>query len=206
MIVSTNSIFRVRCRICAVLAAVLISGGVQAASATPVLSWYVFDEPSGAFAEVARCCAEESDGAYRIELKPLPTDADQQREQLVRRLAARDSDIDIIGMDVIWTAEFAQAGWILPWPQDAARQVEMGRIDAVVRSAVYEGRLWAAPFTTNTQLLWYRTDRVPQPPRTWDEMIDMAEKLGEDGTIQAQGERYEGLNHYALKVHRLLLD
>jgi len=200
MIVSTNSIFRVRCRICAVLAAVLISGGVQAASTTPVLSWYVFDEPSGAFAEVARRCAEESDDAYRIELKPLPTDADQQREQLVRRLAARDSDIDIIGMDVIWTAEFAQAGWILPWPQDAARQVEMGRIDAIVRSAVYEGRLWAVPFTTNTQLLWYRTDRVPQPPQTWDEMIDMAEKLGEDGTIQAQGERYEGLTVFFVSL------
>jgi multiple sugar transport system substrate-binding protein len=41
---------------------------------------------------------------------PLPADADQQREQIVRRLAARDSDIDVIGMDVIWTGEFATAG------------------------------------------------------------------------------------------------
>jgi multiple sugar transport system substrate-binding protein len=29
---------------------------------------------------------------------------------LVHRLAAADPDIDIIGMDVIWTAEFAEAG------------------------------------------------------------------------------------------------
>jgi multiple sugar transport system substrate-binding protein len=49
------------------------------------------------------------------------------------------------------------------------------------------------PFTTNTQLLWYRTDRVAAPPRTWDEMIDMADRIGVRGTIQAQGERYEGL-------------
>jgi len=200
MIVSTNSIFRIRFRIGAVLAVVLMSGCVQEASVTPVLSWYVFHEPSGAFAEVARRCTEESDGAYRVELKPLPADADQQREQLVRRLAARDSDIDIIGMDVIWTAEFARAGWILPWPQDAAQRVSDGRIDAAVQSAVYEGRLWAAPFATNTQLLWYRTDRVSQPPRTWDEMIDLAERLGEDGTIQAQGERYEGLTVFFVSL------
>jgi len=46
--------------------------------------------------------------------------------------------------------EFAQAGWILPWSQDEARRVSDGRIDSAVESAIYEGRLWAAPFTTNT--------------------------------------------------------
>ncbi len=33
----------------------------------------------------------------------------------MRRLAAKDSSIDLIGMDVIWTGEFAQAGWITPF-------------------------------------------------------------------------------------------
>ncbi len=175
------------------LAACLLIGCAERASETPVLNWYVFDEPSGAFDEAARRCADASEGAYRVAIKPLPADADQQREQLVRRLAAGDSDIDIIGMDVIWTAELAEAGWILPWPEDQAREARAGRIGATVESASYQGRLWAVPFTTNTQLLWYRTDRVPRPPGTWDEMIDLAESLGEAGTIQAQGERYEGL-------------
>jgi multiple sugar transport system substrate-binding protein len=165
----------------------------EEAPAVPTLRWYVFDEPSGAFAEVAQRCAQASDGAYRLEITPLPADADQQREQLVRRLAARDSDIDIIGMDVIWTAEFAEAGWILPWEEAVAGRATEGRIPATVESAIYKERLWAAPFTTNTQLLWYRTDRVKTPPKTWTEMINMAEALGESGMIQAQGERYEGL-------------
>jgi multiple sugar transport system substrate-binding protein len=134
-----------------------------------------------------------SGGAYRIELAPLPVDADQQREQLVRRLAAEDRDIDIIGMDVIWTPEFAAAGWILPWTEESAQRVTEGRLEGPVESASYEGRIWGAPFTTNAQLLWYRTDRVDRPPTTWDEMIDMAEALGDTGTIEAQGERYEGL-------------
>ena len=165
-----------------------------------MLNWYVFDEPSGAFAAAARRCAEASDAAYRVAFKPLPADADQQREQLVRRLAAADSDIDLIGMDVIWTAEFAQAGWILPWPDALAETVSDGRIGAAVDSVAYAGRLWAAPFTSNAQLLWYRTDRVPVPPRTWDEMIDMAESIGEGGRIQAQGERYEGLTVFFVSL------
>ncbi len=175
-----------------VLALLGACGGAED-SAVPTLRWYLADEGSGAFQTAAQRCAEASAGAYRIELAPLPADADQQREQLVRRLAARDRDIDIIGMDVIWTAEFAQAGWILPWRGEAARLARQGRLAAPLESATYNGQLWAAPLTTNAQLLWYRTDRVPAPPKTWDEMIDMAEALGPQGTIQAQGERYEGL-------------
>ncbi len=176
------------------LALIVGLGGCDGgAPAVPALNWYVFDEPSGAFAEAARRCAEQSDGAYRVVLQPLPADADRQREQLVRRLAAGDSAIDLIGMDVIWTPELAAAGWILPWPQDLAQRARAGRIQATVDSASWEDRLWAAPFTTNTQLLWYRSDRVATPPATWDAMIHQAEALGADGSIQAQGARYEGL-------------
>lgn len=160
---------------------------------TPVLNWYIFNEPSGAFIEAANTCSRESAGQYIIKVIPLPADADQQREQLVRRLAAHDSTIDIVGMDVIWTAEFSAAGWIQPWPEDLAEKVTKGRLESAVQGASFAGRLQAAPFTTNTQLLWYRTDRIDSPPRTWTEMIELAESLGEKGTIQVQGERYEGL-------------
>lgn len=159
----------------------------------PVLRWYVFNEPSGAFAEAVERCSRASAGRYRIASAALPADADQQREQIVRRLAAGDPDIDVIGMDVIWTAELARAGWILPWEGEAALRVTEGRLPAAVKSASYQGRLWAAPFTSNTQLLWYRKDRVEKAPSTWEDMIAAAEKLGEVGTIQVQGERYEGL-------------
>ncbi len=164
------------------------------------VTWYVFDEPSGAFREAARRCTEQSGDRYRIDIVSLPTDADQQREQLTRRLAAGDESIDIIGMDVIWTAEFAEAGWIREWPMRLTRRASAGRFPIAVQTATYKNALWATPFTTNAQLLWYRTDRVPKPPETWDEMIDMAEKLGANGRIQAQGERYEGLTVFFVSL------
>lgn len=172
---------------------VISCGGDPTTGDSLILKWYVLDERSGAFAEAAEHCSRESKGAYRVIIAPLPADADQQREQIARRLAARDSDIDIIGMDVIWTAEFSRAGWILPWAGNFGRQARDGRLQAAIDTATYHGQIWAAPFTTNTQLLWYRKDRVESPPATWNEMIDAAESLGELGTIQTQGERYEGL-------------
>jgi multiple sugar transport system substrate-binding protein len=183
-----------------VLALLLAGCGPGESAGPPTLHWYVFNEPSGAFAEAARRCSETSAGRYTIELAPLPADADQQREQLARRLAAGDDAIDLLGMDVIWTAEFAEAGWILPWPEPLAREVSDGRLEGPLASAAYDGRLWAVPFTTNTQLLWYRTDRVPEPPATWDELIRAAEELGVGGRFQLQGERYEGLTVFFVSL------
>lgn len=166
----------------------------------PVLNWYVFDERSGAFREAARHCTNKADGRYRVRLVPLPADADQQREQLVRRLAAGDQAIDVIGMDVIWTAEFAQAGWILPWRETQAASATEGMLSAAVRSASYRGQIWAVPFTSNAQLLWYRSDKIAMPPVTWDEMIDEAEATGIAGALQVQGQRYEGLTVFFVSL------
>ncbi|WP_455210870.1 ABC transporter substrate-binding protein [Kaarinaea lacus] len=164
------------------------------------MNWYVFNERSGAFVSAAKNCSQASQQAYAVNFVPLPSDADQQREQLVRRLAAGDNAIDIIGMDVIWTAEFARAGWILPWSGVTADKARKGRLKAPLQSATYQNQLWAVPFTTNTQLLWYRTDRVDQPPATWEEMLSLGESLGDVGTVQAQGERYEGFTVFFISL------
>ena len=78
------------------------------------LTWFIAIQPGGSIQKVAEQCSADSGGKYDISLELLPTDASQQREQLVRRLGAEDSSIDLVGMDVVWTAEFANAGWIKP--------------------------------------------------------------------------------------------
>jgi multiple sugar transport system substrate-binding protein len=167
-------------------------GGSEGGGTTK-LNWFVQIQPGGSFQEVAKRCSQESDGRYRIDLELLPTDASQAREQLVRRLGAEDSTIDIVGMDVVWTGEFANAGWLRPWTGAPARQVTRGVFDSVVETARFENKLYGAPFNTNTQLLWYRTDRVKEPPTTWEEMIREGERIGpKGGLIQVQANQYEG--------------
>jgi multiple sugar transport system substrate-binding protein len=178
-----------------VLAVVALSaGGEESAGSGRTLSFFVAIQPGGTIEEVSKRCSEESNGRYTIEPEFLPTDASQQREQLVRRLGADDSSIDIVGMDVIWTGEFANAGWVEEWTGKRKQEVTERVFPGVIETASFEGKLYAAPFNTNTQLLWYRKDLVKQPPRTWDQMIDEAERLGRDnaGTIQVQANRYEG--------------
>ena len=170
-------------------------GGSEGGGTGADLNWFVATQPGGTIQEVAQRCSEESNGAYNVNVELLPTDASQQREQLVRRLGAEDSNVDLIGMDVIWTAEFANAGWLLPWDEANAQEVTAGVFDSVVETASFEGTLYGAPFNSNTELLWYRTDKVKEPPTTWAEMIDEAERVGMD--VQVQAERYEGFTVWA---------
>src|SRR5690606_20214972 len=142
-------------------------------------------------------CTQAANGRYVIRQQTLPKAADDQRLQLARRLVAGDPEVDLMALDVTWTAEFAEAGWIEPWPEEAAAQVEAGTLEGPLETARYQGRLWAAPLNTNTQLLWYRKDLAPQPPQTWDEMIEMSEALHEQGLpsyIEVQAAQYEGIS------------
>jgi multiple sugar transport system substrate-binding protein len=98
-------------------------------------------------------------------------------------------------MDVVWTAEFANAGWIRPFPSSEAAQVTKGVFPSVIETAKFENKVYGAPFNSNTQLLWYRTDLVKKPPTTWDQMIAQAKGLAAPGkphTVLVQGSKYEG--------------
>ena len=169
------------------------TGEDTSAGGVPTVSWYIGQE--GWLDQVITDCNAQADGAYRIVAESLPTNPDQQREQLVRRLAAKDDSIDLIGMDVVWTGEFAKAGWITPFAPGelenvgSAEQVLAGPFE----SAQFEGEQFGAPLNSNTRLLWYRKSILGDRPvpQTWDELLDTADELGT--TVQETGRRAESL-------------
>jgi multiple sugar transport system substrate-binding protein len=155
----------------------------------------VFPEPSGSFAKAAAECSKASNGEYSITIHALPTAADGQRQEMARRLAAGDNSLDILGLDVTWTPEFAEANWIAPFPDSVRSKIEKGTLKPMIETSTWNGKLYSAPLNTNTQLLWYRSDLVKKPPKTWAEMIKMSQDLAKQGKphyIEAQGAEYEG--------------
>jgi multiple sugar transport system substrate-binding protein len=174
----------------------LAACGTSSAATGPVtLNFYLYPDTSGATQAAINNCDKQSNGQYTISYQQLPAGADGQRQQLVRRMAAHDNSIDILGLDVTWEAEFAQAGWILPWTGRYKAEAENGTLKPALQTATWKGQLVAVPDNTNTQLLWYRSDLVPTPPTTWAQMIADAEQLAREGKphyIEIQGAQYEG--------------
>lgn len=189
----------------AALATQLLVGCGEDSGATPTLVWYQ-NPDNGGQAQIAQECADASDGAYRVDMEVLPNSATDQREQLVRRLAAKDSSIDLMSLDVIYTAEFANAGFLRAFTDDERQEIEDGKLEAPIETALWEDKLYAAPFKSNAQLLWYRKAAAqaagvdPEAPDfTWDKMLAAAESEGKK--ISEQGNRYEG---YVVWVNALV--
>lgn len=177
------------------VAAALLTGCGSSANGRE-LTWYVNPDNGGA-AKRAQECADASGGRYTVRMETLPTNATQQREQLVRRLAARDSSIDVISLDVVYTAEFANAGFLRPFSADEQSRLTAGMLPAPVETGMWKDTLYGAPFKSNAQLLWYRKSLAAaagvdptNPSFTWDEMIKAAVAQGK--TVAEQGARYEG--------------
>ncbi|MEU4645151.1 ABC transporter substrate-binding protein [Micromonospora sp. NPDC023814] len=173
------------------MAAACGSGGD---SGTPTINLYY--PPEQNLQKVVDDCNAQAQGRYKIAYRVLPRQADDQRVQLVRRLAAQDSGMDVLGLDVTWTQEFASADWILEWTGQDKAEVEQGTLAGPLETARYRDRLYGAPKNTNVQLLWYRKDLVPEPPRTWDQMISTAQELKQQGKpyqVLTMGAQYEGL-------------
>jgi multiple sugar transport system substrate-binding protein len=186
---------------CAVVAVLLGATGLAAcgssgAATGPVtLNFYLYPDTSGATQAAINNCDKQSHGKYTISWQQLPAASDGQRQQLVRRLAAHDDTIDIMGLDVTWEAEFATAGWIVPWTGANKAAAEDGTLKPALDTAIWHGKLYAVPDNSNTQLLWYRNDLVKAPPKTWAQMIADAEQLAKEGKphyIEIQGAQYEG--------------
>jgi multiple sugar transport system substrate-binding protein len=178
-------------------AGALAACGTSSASTGPVtLQFYNFPDPSGAVQSAANNCSKASHGKYTIVYNKLQNAADQQRLQMARRLAAHDSTMDILGLDVTWEPEFATAGWIRPWTGAAKAAAIAGTLKGPLQTAIWRGKLVAVPYNSNTQLLWYRSDLVKTPPRTWAQMFTDAQALAKAGKphlIEIQGAQYEGV-------------
>jgi multiple sugar transport system substrate-binding protein len=190
-------IFRTNRAARALLAAVAVAPVVAACSSdsgTPVVNLYGGASAAG-FDKIIADCNQQAAGKYRIVGNLLPSDADGQREQFVRRLAAHDSSLDLLGMDVTWTAEFAEAGWIREITGQDKTNATQGVLQPPVDTATWKGKLYGIPKHTNVQLLWYRKSLVPNPPKTWDEMLQQAQALKQAGKpyqIGFTGAQYEG--------------
>jgi multiple sugar transport system substrate-binding protein len=175
------------------------------------LTWYINPDGGGADptkkgqAQIAKECTDASGGKYNIKVQLLPNEASDQRQQLLRRLAASDSGIDLMSIDPVFVAEFAEAGFLAPVPKDLQAGFTEDTVNAAVEGAKWKGKVVAVPFWANTQLLWYRKSVAKKAgldltkPVTWDQLIAAAK--AQKKTIGVQAKRYEG---YVVWINALI--
>jgi multiple sugar transport system substrate-binding protein len=169
------------------------SGAPQAEKATQAkasgnVTWCIGKDTSGAFGTVVDNFNKANPDA-KVKLLELPEDAVEQRRLQIQRLRAKSTECDVLGMDVIWTAEYAAQGWLKD-VSDYISENGDNFIKSTVDTTEFEGKNWAVPFNSNAGFIYYRNDQVNEAPKDWESMYKEA---ADNNGIVYQGFRYEGL-------------
>jgi multiple sugar transport system substrate-binding protein len=133
--------------------------------------------------------------SIEVALRATPDAADQRHQLYVQWLNARASDPDVLQLDVVWTPEFAAAGWI------ASLDRFHPSVDPFFAAAVaahrWNGALYALPWFIDVGMLYWRTDLLPRPPRDLGDLVQLARRAQDERGVPFgfvwQGARYEGL-------------
>ncbi len=195
------------------LAALLAPGmvGCAAGDDATVLTWFINPDGGGSSptgggqAQLAAECTAASGGQYSIKIEQLPNEASDQRQQLIRRLAANDSGVDIMSLDPVVVPEFGEAGYLAAVPDRYLSEFTEDRVQGALDASEWQNTLMAAPFWANTQLLWYRKSVAARAgldmaePVTFEQLIAAARAA--DRQIAVQAKRYEG---YTVFVNALV--
>ena len=153
------------------------SGGGEAekagqAKASGNVTWCIGKDTSGAFGTVIDAFNKANPDA-NVKLLELPEDAGEQRRLQVQRLQAESAECDVLGTDVIWTAEYAAQNWLLD-VSDFISENGDKFIESTVTTGEYEGKNYAVPFNSNAGFIYYRTDEVQEPPQDWEALYEQA--------------------------------
>jgi multiple sugar transport system substrate-binding protein len=179
----------------------------------PTLHWYVNPDGVDTFEVYADECSTSD---YDISVEQLPQSATDQRIQLARRLAAEDSSTDLMNLDPVFVAEFANAEWLAEitdenTENDLASAItgsvegEGDYLAGAAETVIWEDKVFAIPLWANTQVVWYRKSLAEaagldmSQPVTWEQIIEAA--ADNNGSVGVQANRYEA---YVVLINALM--
>ncbi len=141
---------------------------------------------------------ERAHPGVEVVTEPLPNASDVVHQFFLTALEGGSRDFDLFVADVVWIPEFARAGWIADLSSAFPPSMLLGDfLPGAAKAALFQGRSFAIPFYIDVGLLYHRSDLVPHAPRTFDELMQIAERIAHDhddihGYVW-QGKQYEGL-------------
>lgn len=132
-----------------------------------------------------------------------PHSSTQFHDLLTQKLRNRDPSVDVFLMDVIWTPEFAAAGWAKPLTDRFPPEEQAKFFPGCIEADTWKEEVYGVPLNIDAGILYYRKDLLDRhgfrPPDTWIEMLAQIESIqsGERDAklfgFSGQFKQYEGL-------------
>jgi multiple sugar transport system substrate-binding protein len=109
-------------------------------------------------------------------------------DKVVTAAMAGTGSYDIVILDGIWPAEFAEAGFILDVTDKITDEMKEGIFPGALEEVMYKGSYWGIPFLNGVEWFYYNEKMLneagfTEPPTTWQELADIGYAAKEQGVI-----------------------
>jgi len=175
-------------------------GGGGAGSGNTVFSMGP-DDPNKTYTKLVEKFNKQHKGEFQVTIREMPADTGAYFDKLRTEFQAGGGEIDVIGGDVIWPIQFAAQGWVQDLSDKFPASEQNKFLPGPIEASTYEGAIYAVPWFEDAGVLYSRSDLLEKagysaPPKTWDELKEMALKISQDEGIPNgfvfQGKNYEG--------------
>jgi multiple sugar transport system substrate-binding protein len=159
------------------------------------------DDPNKTYTKLVEKFNKQHKGEFQVTIREMPADTGAYFDKLRTEFQAGGGEIDVIGGDVIWPIQFAAQGWVQDLSDKFPASEQNKFLPGPIEASTYEGAIYAVPWFEDAGVLYSRSDLLEKagysaPPKTWDELKEMALKISQDEGIPNgfvfQGKNYEG--------------
>ncbi len=140
---------------------------------------------------------ESAHPGVKVTAELLPNAPGAVHQYLLTSLEGRTRDFDVFLSDVVWVAELARAGWVADlseaFPEERVRR---DFLPGPASAVLVQGGTFAVPWYADVGVFYYRTDLVPRAPRTFAELLELAQGAAHKRSLH--GYVWQGLQSEAL--------
>jgi multiple sugar transport system substrate-binding protein len=136
---------------------------------------------------------EAANPGVKVAIETGGNTSEAQAQYLNTVMSAKDSNLDILMLDVIRPAQYAAAGWT-----SAFEGKDMSvYLPAYVEANTVDGKVVALPAFADAMFLYYRKDLLDKygiaPPKTWEELAAATKTIAEgEKNPELQGLSFQG--------------
>lgn len=147
---------------------------------------------------------EQANPNIKVSIDVLSSDSTTYLQQLQQNFIAGSGTPDVFESDVTYPAKFAQAGWVMNLGRFSPDTSQF--FSTEVAAGQYQGKTYAIPWFDNPEGLFYRTDLVPNPPKSPQEVVTDAEAAMKQDPSLKEGLAFEGAKYEGAITALLTVD
>ncbi|MGQ9622946.1 MAG: extracellular solute-binding protein [Candidatus Caldatribacteriaceae bacterium] len=134
-----------------------------------------------------------------VDLEIISTPWDLGHDRLISLVAGgKPPDLAVIGTR--WLLELLDMGVVEPIEKWLSKDL-LNNIDPALMEGKIKGVLYGLPVAAGTRLMYYRSDIIDKPPETFEEMLQIAQKINKPEekfyAVGMSGKKYVELTEYA---------